>query len=86
MLGHLGMTVDDCITEYKGLSKELFSGKGMLNESLFWVQTIFTSKVQPRYGNNKLETVVKRLIGKKYGNGNAEQRLLDPSKTLQCHM
>lgn len=61
MLGKLGMSVKDCIEEYRNFSKDIFKRKQLLA-----VRGIARSK----YSGSKLEGYVRGLVGRRRSNEN----------------
>lgn len=77
MLGRLKMDVDDCITAYCELTKQIFAKR------LRKLPLGLGGKVKARFDSQKLEDAIKDVVTK---SGNPETALLDDEKDRGCRV
>lgn len=70
MLGKLGMDIQDCIDEYRQMSKKTFGTSHLIGK-------LTAGIVHGRYSGRNLETPIKKMITKKTGNLARPLKILD---------
>ncbi|OCK86558.1 FabD/lysophospholipase-like protein [Cenococcum geophilum 1.58] len=75
MLGRLQMNVDECISEYKNIMKEVFENKSG------WLPISWTSRIKTQFDSKRLKDAIKGVITRI---GASETDLFNNGKPRQC--